>query len=612
VAWLAARIATSFRAPIDALELGCGTGRYFSALKGARSIVGIDASADMLALAQKPYRAESITAERITLIQGDIFTHPLDDASFDLVYSIGVLAEHAPFNSEIAVRVHRALKPEGRFAFSTVHPDSSSIAASLGRTVARALAPFLPSPLRRPVRARLMSGGMYADETRIRKCCRRSLSSNRSSDSCRRHTFTACASPGSGWRNERSESRPGARRPRFHRRERQPAVGGSGPGRDGVSRSLAPHAATTRSLTAAGVRVVEGNVGDSSFMAAVSSEPRPDREPRGESGAVRSMEAPIDDLDGNCRANLVVLDAIRRHQPGAKLVFVGSRLQYGRPSALPVNEDHPRDALCVHAVHKNTIEDYLRVYAQLFGLRYSVARVTNPYGPGQPASRVAYGVVNRMIHLALANQALPIYGDGTQQRDLRLRRRHRGRADSARRQRCGRWPRLQRRLRHRHCAGGHGQDDHRRGGGGRIEHVAWPRLAEQIETGDFVADVSRIRHEIGWAPNTSLADGSNEPWPFSAPTRCCDVRHRVVYMSHAFMVGGAEEMVLNLVKHLPERFEPVILCLNTAGPIGEEIRKTGVEFHVLGVTPGWRKPWQLIDIERALTSLRADIVTHSC
>ena len=86
------------------------------------------------------------------------------------------------------------------------------------------------------------------------------------------------------------------------------------------------------------------------------------------------------------------------------------------------------------------------------------------------------------------------------------------------------------------------------------------------------------------------------------------MRHRVIYMSHAFMVGGAEEMVLNLVKHLPDRFEPVILCLNAAGPIGEEIRKTGVEFHVLGVTPGWRRPWELIDIERALTSLRADIV----
>ena len=53
----------------------------------------------------------------------------------------------------------------------------------------------------------------------------------------------------------------------------------------------------------------------------------------------------------------------------------------------------------------------------MFGLRYTIARVTNPYGPGQPAGRVAYGVVNRMIHLALADQALPIYGDGKQQRD---------------------------------------------------------------------------------------------------------------------------------------------------------------------------------------------------
>ena len=44
-------------------------------------------------------------------------------------------------------------------------------------------------------------------------------------------------------------------------------------------------------------------------------------------------------------------------------------------------------------------------------------------------------------------------------------------------------------------------------GGGRIEHVAWPRVAEQIETGDFVADVSRIGNEIGWTPETSLSDG---------------------------------------------------------------------------------------------------------
>ena len=44
-------------------------------------------------------------------------------------------------------------------------------------------------------------------------------------------------------------------------------------------------------------------------------------------------------------------------------------------------------------------------------------------------------------------------------------------------------------------------------GSGRLEMVAWPALAEQIETGDFVADIGRIRRELGWEPRVSLADG---------------------------------------------------------------------------------------------------------
>lgn len=85
-------------------------------------------------------------------------------------------------------------------------------------------------------------------------------------------------------------------------------------------------------------------------------------------------------------------------------------------------------------------------------------------------------------------------------------------------------------------------------------------------------------------------------------------RYRVVYLAHAFMVGGAEEMVLNLVRHLPERFEPVIVCITSAGPIGEEIRKTGVEFHVLGLQPGVQQPWHVLDLRNRLQALNADIV----
>ena len=85
-------------------------------------------------------------------------------------------------------------------------------------------------------------------------------------------------------------------------------------------------------------------------------------------------------------------------------------------------------------------------------------------------------------------------------------------------------------------------------------------------------------------------------------------RTRVVYLSHAFMVGGAEEMVLNLVRHLPPRYEPIVCCIHHAGPIGEEIRKAGVRCEVLHLDPGWRRPGHIFEMERVLRDLRVDIV----
>lgn len=162
VAWLQ-RVCAAFAHPIDVLDLGCGTGRYFSALTGARSIVGIDASADMLARARRPLGGERITAP-VRLIHGDLYLHPFDEGSFDLVYSIGVLAEHAPLNRELVARVRRWLKAGGRFAFSTVHPDSPSIARTAGRTIGRVAERIMIGPPRRWLRSRLLAGGMYADE----------------------------------------------------------------------------------------------------------------------------------------------------------------------------------------------------------------------------------------------------------------------------------------------------------------------------------------------------------------------------------------------------------------------------------------------------------------
>ena len=75
-------------------------------------------------------------------------------------------------------------------------------------------------------------------------------------------------------------------------------------------------------------------------------------------------------------------------------------------------------------------------------------------------------------------------------------------------------------------------------------------------------------------------------------------RTRVVYLAHAFEVGGAEEMVLNLVRHLPEEFEPLVCCIHSLGPIGKEIQAAGAPVAVLGLNPGLRRPWDVMRIRR--------------
>jgi UDP-glucose 4-epimerase len=274
-----------------------------------------------------------------------------------------------------------------------------------------------------------------------------------------------------------------------------------------VTPSRARHADRAAAFEARGVRIIEGDLRDAAVMATAVAGQQVVFNLAGESGAVRSMEDPWTDLDVNCRGSLVLLEALRAQSPEAKLVFVGSRLEYGRQPAQPVREEQTLDPLCLHAIHKLTVEKYLRLYGSLFGLRSTVARVTNPYGPGQPQGRTAYGVVNRLIQLALAGTTLPIYGDGLQRRDyihvddvvsalvcMADAPSSDGRAFNV--------------------GSGHGTPmvDMARAiidlaGGGRVEHVPWPALAARIETGDFVADTSRIRRELGWAPSIPLRDG---------------------------------------------------------------------------------------------------------
>jgi SAM-dependent methyltransferase len=162
-------ICEQFDGPIDVLDLGCGTGRYFHSVHGARRLVGIDVSAPMLERARRPAGSVSLPPGSPVLVEADFLTYEFAPAEFDLVYAIGVLGEHSPFDVEIAGRVSRWLKPGGRFAFTTVDPFSPSVPRTLRRRAGESLIPLAPSALKRSLRSRLMRDGLYADGERVRE-----------------------------------------------------------------------------------------------------------------------------------------------------------------------------------------------------------------------------------------------------------------------------------------------------------------------------------------------------------------------------------------------------------------------------------------------------------
>ena len=99
----------------DVFEAGCGTGLLLREAAGvARSAVGLDLSRGMLA----PARARGLT-----VVQGSLTDVPLPSESFDLVYSMKVLAHVPPIERAVA-ELARLVRPGGHLLLEFYNPFS--------------------------------------------------------------------------------------------------------------------------------------------------------------------------------------------------------------------------------------------------------------------------------------------------------------------------------------------------------------------------------------------------------------------------------------------------------------------------------------------------------
>lgn len=130
-----------------------------------------------------------------------------------------------------------------------------------------------------------------------------------------------------------------------------------------------------------------------------------------------SKDAPLLDLDINGRGHLLVLEAVRKYAPKAKVLFSSSRMVYGKIMHTPVREDHPINPLSLYGIHKRLGEMYYRYYFETFKVDTVVVRIPTPYGPRQHMKHSKYSVVGWFLRQSLDNSTIKIFGDGTQSRD---------------------------------------------------------------------------------------------------------------------------------------------------------------------------------------------------
>jgi nucleoside-diphosphate-sugar epimerase len=131
----------------------------------------------------------------------------------------------------------------------------------------------------------------------------------------------------------------------------------------------------------------------------------------------RSVNDPLTSHRANVTASLNVLLAAR--DAGVKrLVYAGSSSAYGNQPTLPKHEAMPTNPLSPYALQKLMVEQYCRMFSELYGFETVTTRYFNVFGPRQDPGSPYSGVISLFATALLEGRRPTIYGDGEQTRDF--------------------------------------------------------------------------------------------------------------------------------------------------------------------------------------------------
>jgi UDP-glucose 4-epimerase len=220
-----------------------------------------------------------------------------------------------------------------------------------------------------------------------------------------------------------------------------------------------------------------------------------------------SLTDPYPDIDINIRGTATVMEACRHHNPTVKVIYTGTRGEYGAQPRLPVDEDAPTTPKVLLDISNLTAERIVLMYHQVHHIPSIVLRLTNIYGARAQMKHPRYGVVNWFVRLAIDDEEIKVFGDGGILRDFLY-------VDDC----------IDAMLMASLCDAAYGEVFNvatgtpcsflqlvetliEVAGSGRWTFAPFsPERAAQ-EPGDFYANIDKIKRVVGWQPRTSLRDG---------------------------------------------------------------------------------------------------------
>ena len=220
-----------------------------------------------------------------------------------------------------------------------------------------------------------------------------------------------------------------------------------------------------------------------------------------------SLSNPFPDIEINITGTAILMEACRKYNPNAIVVYTGTRGQYGPSVSLPVNEEAPTNPKGIYEVSNLTAEKIIKVYNENHGIKSVLLRLSNIYGPRSQMKHSRFGVCNWFIRLAMDDAKIQVFGDGSILRDF-----------------CYVDDTVEAILQSSITPEAYGEIfnvgspipvsflelvktiiDVAKQGSWEFAEFSAERKAQ--EPGDFYSDVSKIERLVGWRPKTDLRSG---------------------------------------------------------------------------------------------------------